>query len=103
MYELGRGVPKDYKIASQWYRKAAVQGNGAAQVQLGVLYEFGRGVLQDYVAAHMWYNLAGTSGDLRIDKNHSRERIAQLMTPAQIAEAQRRARVCLKSSYKNCD
>src|SRR5208283_2949728 len=32
---LGRGVGKDYEEALKWYRKAADQGNAAAQYNLG--------------------------------------------------------------------
>jgi hypothetical protein len=38
----------------------------------------------------MWYNLAAVSGDAKSVKN--RDLLAQKMTPAQIAEAQRLAR-----------
>ena len=54
------------------------------------MYANGQGVPQDYVQAHMWYNLAGASGDAEGAKN--RDLIAQKMTPAQVAEAQRLAR-----------
>ena len=35
MYEKGGGVPQDLAQAAQWYRKAAEQGNVAAQCSLG--------------------------------------------------------------------
>ena len=57
-----------------------------ALYNLGFIYEKGRGVTQDYVQAHKWYNLSAALG-LR-----ERDRLASLMTPAQIAEAQRLAR-----------
>ena len=44
MYANGRGVPKDDAKAVEWYQKAAVQGNAAAQSKLGFMYEAGRGV-----------------------------------------------------------
>ena len=34
MYQYGRGVPKDYKEAVRWYRKAAAQGNEKGQKHL---------------------------------------------------------------------
>ena len=61
-----------------------------AQLYLGWMYENGYGVPQDYVTAHVWYNLAGIQGDEKV--REYRDRIAEKMTPAQIAEAQRRAR-----------
>ncbi len=59
------------------------------------MYGDGWGVPQDYVQAHMWYNLAasrlppGKDRDLAAE---NRDIIAERMTPAQIAEAQRLAR-----------
>ncbi len=59
------------------------------------MYSKGQGVPQNYVQAHMWYNLAasrfapGSDRDMAV-KN--RDIAAALMTPAQIAEAQRLAR-----------
>ncbi len=95
MYSKGQGVPQDYAEAVKWYRKAAEQGAARAQNDLGFMYHKGRGVTQDYVQAHNWYNLAasrlppGKDRDLAV-KN--RDIVAEKMTPAQIAEAQRLAR-----------
>ena len=44
MYEDGRGVPQDYAVAANWFRKAAVLDNATAQFNLGRMYENGRGV-----------------------------------------------------------
>jgi uncharacterized protein len=96
MYANGRGVPQDYAQAAAWYRKTADQGNAAAQFGLGVIYEAGdQGVPQDYAQAHMWYNLAASHADdakLRDRATSFRDSLATIMTPAQIAEAQRQAR-----------
>ncbi len=95
MYDKGRGVPQDYAEAVKWYRKAAEQGDGSAQINLGFMYSEGRGVPQDYVQAHMWYNLAASRlppGVFRDMSVLSRDILAEKMTPAQIAEAQRLAR-----------
>ncbi len=51
------------------------------------LYDNGYGVPQDYVQAHMWYNLAEAQG--RTAAAWNRGLVAKLMTPGQIAEAQR--------------
>jgi uncharacterized protein len=45
---------------------------------------------RDYVRAHMWFNLAAAQGDQ--DAAKARDDVAKLMTPAQIAEAQKLAR-----------
>ncbi len=69
---------------------AAEQGHASAQYYLGLMYGEGQGVPQDYVQAHMWFNLAGAQGDKEAAK--ARDHVAGLMTPAQLAEAQRLAR-----------
>ena len=68
----------------------AGQGDAAAQNTLGVAYVKGEGVPQDYVLAHMWFNLAAAQGNE--DARQNRDGVAKLMTPDQIAEAQRLAR-----------
>ena len=48
----------------EWYRKAAEQGNAAAQYNLGVRYETGRGGLpKDEAKAVEWYRKAAEQGD----------------------------------------
>ncbi len=52
---------------------------------------------QDVVPAYMWLNLAAEQGDQ--DAVQAKDSIAQLMTPAQIAEAQRLAREWRPTAY----
>ncbi len=105
MYSEGEGVPQDYAEAVKWYRMAAEQGNTNGQFNLGVMYVRGQGVplrnilpaeLQyDYVLAHKWWNLAASrysSGQDAEKSRKARDTVAEKMTPAQIAEAQRLAR-----------
>jgi len=49
---------------------------------------------QDDVEAHEWYNLAASRAAAKDREQfaESRDRVAKLMTPAQIAEAQKLAR-----------
>jgi len=101
MYFDGLYVLQDYIEAAHWYRMAAEQGDTTAQSLLGEMYEYGQGVPQDYVTAHMWYNLGAANGNTLGGPN--RDRIAEIMTPSDISEAQRRARVCMESSYQDCD
>ena len=70
-------------------RLAKEQGDSSAQNNLGLMYAKGDGVEKDYITAHKWFNLAAVQGDGNARKN--RDRVAQKMTPAQIAEAQRLA------------
>ena len=94
MYFNGRGVPQDDVEAAAWYRQAAEQGVVSAQYNLGLVYSEGKGVPQDNVEAHMWLNLASSrsSGADRERSVATRDRVAELMTPADLSEAQRRAR-----------
>jgi hypothetical protein len=93
MYQHGEGVPQDYAEAARWFREAADRGYVFAQICLGEMYEKGWGVPQDYEQAHMWFNLAASAGGANHDwAVENRDLVARKMTPAQIAEAQRRAR-----------
>ena len=90
MYHIGEGVPQDYAEAVKWWRMAAEQGHAKAQNNLGVMYGTGRGVPTDDALAYMWFNLAAAQGYKKAQK--IRDMAAELMTPDQIAEAQRMAR-----------
>jgi len=89
-YHAGEGVQQDYKEAMRWNRLAAEQGHDEAQRNLGPMYFKGQGAPQDYVQGHMWFNLSAAQGDANSIK--ARDAISVLMTPAQIAEAQKLAR-----------
>ncbi len=90
MYDYGRGVSQDYKEAVRWFRLAAEQGYAGAQYNLGFMYVTGRGVQQDHVQAYLWFNLAAAQGN-ELDRK-VRDGLAEMMTPAQLADAQRLAR-----------
>ena len=90
MYATGRGVAEDDAEAVDWYRKAAEQGVATAQNNLGIMYYNGQGVPQDYVQAHKWFNLAAAQGNEGGREN--RDSVAEIMTPADISEAQKMAR-----------
>src|SRR5580658_5187185 len=89
MYAKGEGAAQNDAEAAKWFRKAADQGLAEAQTILGAMYVKGQGVAQSYVLAHMWFNLAAAQGDAGALAN--RDQLARMMTPAQIAEAQRLA------------
>jgi uncharacterized protein len=90
LYENGDGVPRDYTKARQWYEKAAAQGDAKAQLYLGMQYSFGQGGPVDLVQAYMWYSLAAGNGNAHAPGY--RDDLTRQMTPAQIADAQKRAR-----------
>jgi hypothetical protein len=90
LYAVGNGVRQDYAEAVKWYQLSAAQGDLYAQVNLAGMYEEGQGVPKDYVLAYMWFNLAAAKDN--IPSEAYRDNLAKLMTPDQIAEAQRMAR-----------
>ena len=97
MYASGHGVPQDYAQAVEWFRLAADQGNAWAQIMLGIMYQAGDGVPQDYVEAHKWFNLSAAwasddDKDVRHGAVNKRDILATMMTPAQVAKAQRMSR-----------
>jgi TPR repeat protein len=54
----GAGVPVDHTEAVKWYRRAAEQGDAAAQLNLGQCFEAGLGVAKDLIEAVRWYRTA---------------------------------------------
>jgi len=70
-----------------WYRKAAQQGDAEAQFNFGSMFANGKGVSKNYVEAYAWWSTAVAQGDENAKKN--KDIIKGLMTPAQIAEAQK--------------
>jgi TPR repeat protein len=104
MYEDGLGVAQDSQEAAKWYQLAHAQelkqqaadgsiissGNWTATsndafFNVGIMFSNGEGLSKDYVQAYKWFTLSAARGNdeavIAIDK------IASLMTPAQIAEA----------------
>ena len=63
--------------------------------ELGMMYSIGRSVPIDYVTAHKWFNLAAMRGNE--DAVRLRREIAEQMTEAEFATAQRAARAWLKA------
>lgn len=68
----------------------AALGDAEACFELGLMHAVGRGVALDYVAAHKWFNLAAMAGESRAAAERSA--LAEEMSPAEVAEAQRQAR-----------
>jgi uncharacterized protein len=78
------------RIGRHEKRLSKEDDDAGAQRNLGFMYYKGQGVPLNYVRAHMWFNLSAAQGDQAAVK--SRDLVAQLITPAQIAEAQKLAR-----------
>jgi uncharacterized protein len=98
MYAIGRGVPKDNDEAVNAYRLAAGQGNADAQGKLGEMYSNGLGVPQDYVVSYMWLTVVKTNRAATM----LQQTVAPKMTSAQIEFAQKMAKRCEESNYKEC-
>jgi uncharacterized protein len=62
MYYMGRGVPRDYKQAFSWHRKAALQGKADAEYVVGAMYYTGNSVPQDQKQAVAWFRKAAEQG-----------------------------------------
>jgi TPR repeat protein len=90
-YALGEGVPKDDARAAELLRASAVNGFFVAQEELGNAYANGDGVPQDYVEAYKWLTLAEWSHPWPVGYVNLAVSLAERMTPAQIAEAEKRA------------
>ena len=63
-YYFGHVVHKNYKKATYWLEKAALQDDDWAQVLLGDCYYLGRGVAKNYETAAYWYEKAANLGNI---------------------------------------
>jgi uncharacterized protein len=70
--------------------------NASTLFELGMMYSVGRSVPVDYVTAHKWFNLAAMQGSR--DAARLRQEVAEQMSHADIAAAQRAARAWLKAA-----
>ncbi len=75
-------------IASRMMQESADAGEF---LQLGMMYSTGNSVPADMVAAHKWFNIAAMRGNSEAAR--LRREIAGEMSDAEIAAAQREARV----------
>lgn len=72
------------------------QPSGEDMYKLGLAYSTGQGAPLDFVQAHKWFNLAAVNG-FEEAKSHRKE-VADHMTSADIAAAQREAREWLRTN-----
>jgi len=97
MYWSGEGVPRDHKEAARLYLLAANQGYARAQNNIGFMLGFEGSPPHDDVEAYKWISLAINGYTARNQDRLDQARgdlatLAKRMTPAQIAEAERRAK-----------
>ncbi|MFZ4703858.1 MAG: transglycosylase SLT domain-containing protein [Candidatus Methylumidiphilus sp.] len=63
VYEHGRGVKQDMKLAFRLYCKSAMLGDALSAYDIGFMYFNGRGVQRNLALAVHWFNLAAGAGD----------------------------------------
>ncbi|WP_193771381.1 tetratricopeptide repeat protein [Candidatus Magnetaquicoccus inordinatus] len=96
LYDNGKGVKKDYREAARWFRLAANQGHLMARRNLGWMHEKGQGFPVNLVKAYKWQYLAEMSRKPRSSPQLTLpcplcDKLAQKMTPEQIAQGQQLA------------
>ena len=94
VYYLGQGVPQDYARSLYWFEKAADQGCFGAYGATATLYRDGKGTAVDLGKAYMWFNIATSRLPDSVERDaliQEREKVAALMTSAQIEAAQKRS------------
>jgi hypothetical protein len=88
-YFLGQGVERDYDEAVRWFTLAAEQRFPRAWANLAICHANGYGVPKDVVESYAWWNLASTEMERAA---RARDELERLMSTAQVAAAQKRAR-----------
>jgi hypothetical protein len=83
------GVERDPAQAVDWWRRGAERGDADGQAMLGAAFHLGSGVKRDPVEAMIWLLRARAGGSPLAGQFFQAVRAA--LSPAQIAEAERRA------------
>ena len=91
-YEIGSGILQDFTLAARWYEVAARQGDAWGQRNLALLLRDGRGVAANPVLAHAWLNRASAADKPHPNAAEERDALAENLSAAQLADAQRLAR-----------
>jgi len=101
LYANGDGVEQNWTEAVRWYRPAAELGQSDAENSLGLRYEKGQGVEKDLVQAYKWFVISLDHTDRPADRAMAianRDRVAKLMAPEQIADAQNQIKAWKQAS-----
>jgi hypothetical protein len=94
VYYAGQGVPQDYARSLYWFEKAADQGCFGAFAAVSSLYRDGKGTSVDLGKAYMWLNIAVSRLPDSVERDaliKERTQVEALMTPGQVAAAQKRS------------
>ncbi len=68
-YYHGRGVPKNYPEAANWFFNASKEGCAKSQFNFGVMYAEGHGVRRDTSEAALWYRKSAEQGHAEAQHN----------------------------------
>jgi len=90
-----------YDNAYNGFVELAKGGSSISQYYLGLMYISGMGVLQDFRQAHMWLNIASSRGHKKARMRL--EKLTQVMTADQVAEAQNLARQRIAKINRKCE
>jgi localization factor PodJL len=63
LYAEGIDGAPDFKVAGQWFRRAAQHSVADSQYNLGILHARGLGVEQNLAESYKWFALAAQQGD----------------------------------------
>jgi hypothetical protein len=86
LYENGRGVDRDIKMALSYYEKAARSGLVDAQVRLGNILSDAFSDVQDFPRAFVWYSVAERYGHKLAQA--MKLGVERKLSPEQVAAAQ---------------
>jgi TPR repeat protein len=63
LYAQGKGAPRDYLKAREWFTKAANQGDPLAMLELGLMMIEGQGGVRDAARGRMWIAKSAAAGN----------------------------------------
>jgi localization factor PodJL len=75
----------DFKLAAQWFRRAAERGVADSQYNLAILHARGLGVEQNLAESYKWFALAAQQGDQ--DAGKKRDDVAGRLDPQALVAA----------------
>ena len=85
LYAEGIDGKPDYKVAAQWFRKAARMASTDSQYNLAILYARGIGIPANLAESYSWFALAAASGDNEAAKK--RDEVAARLDQQTLAAA----------------
>jgi hypothetical protein len=87
-YLRGTIVGKSETVSSQWFKRAAEQGQTAAQVMLGRALVKGAGLEMDQQAAYVWFSQAKRGGNSVVQNDLAQ--LEKVMSPEDLEKARAR-------------